>query len=64
MFSLQDQVLREHQDLCTGEGVIKPGLGPCVSHSEPLPPDLASEGTKVPSTSDITGLGDPEPRRL
>lgn len=49
--------------LCTGLGVNRLVLGPHLSHSEPLPPDLASEGTKVPPTSDVTGPRDPEPRR-
>lgn len=34
--------------LCTGLGANSLVLGPRLSHSEPLPPDLASEGTKVP----------------
>lgn len=69
---LGDQVLKEHHGqlaellgcLCTRGGANRLDLGPRLSHSEPLPPDLASEGAKVPPTSDVTGPRDPEPRRL
>lgn len=77
---LGDEVLKDHHgqlaellcslciggggSLCTGLVANSLVLGPRLSHSEPLPPDLASEGTKVPPTSDVTGPRDPEPRRL
>lgn len=69
---LGDQVLMEHHgqfadllsSLYTAVDANRLGLGPRVSHSEPLPPDLASEGAQVPPTSDIIGPRDPEePRR-